>query len=131
MRRSRGFALGLALFLLVTLASIGAYLLTISAGQQEATAQDEQAARAYQAARSGIDWGAFRVLRNGICPGATTLPMPSGFSAVVQCTQLGVEREGAVDVTVYRLTSTGCNSTPCGTLTPGYVERQLELLLSR
>ena len=131
MRRSRGFALMMAIFLIVTLASIGAYLLTVSTGQAEAVAQDEQGMHAYQAARSGIEWGAYRVLRDAACPGATNLPMPGGFFAEVTCAQTGLEREGDLDVTIFLVTSTGCNATPCGTPGPRYVERQLALTLSR
>lgn len=133
MKRSRGFALIMAVFLVVLLAAIGAYLLTVSSGQAEAVAQDEQGARAYQAARSGIEWGAYRVLRDVSCPGpaATTVPMPDGFFAQVTCAQTGFEREGNLDVTIFRVTSTGCNANPCGTPGPRYVERQLELILSR
>lgn len=131
MKRSRGFALMMAVFLIVTLASIGAYLLTVSTGQAEAVAQDEQGMHAYQAARSGIEWGAYRVLRDAACPGATTLPMPGGFFAEVTCAQTGLEREGDLDVTIFLVTSTGCNATSCGTPGPRYVERQLALTLSR
>lgn len=131
MKRSRGFALMMAVFLIITLASIGAYLLTVSTGQAEAVAQDEQGVRAYQAARSGIEWGAYRVLRDVACPGATTLPMPGGFIAQVTCAQIGLEREGDLDVTIFLVTSTGCNADPCGPPGPRYVERQLAQTLSR
>jgi MSHA biogenesis protein MshP len=131
MRRTRGFALVMAIFLIVVLASIGAYLFAVAAGQTEAAAQDEQGAHAYQAARGGIEWGAYRVLRDATCPVAATLAMPGGFSAEVSCTQTGLEREGDVDVTIFLVTATGCNATPCGTLGPRYVERQLSLTLSR
>lgn len=131
MKRARGFALAMAIFLIVILASIAAYLFAVSTGQAEAAAQDEQGAHAYQAARSGIEWGAYRVLRDAACPGATTLGMPGGFFAEVTCTQTGLEREGDVDVTIFLVTSTGCNATPCGTPAARYVERQLALTLSR
>jgi len=131
--RQRGFALMLAVFLIVTLAAIGVYLLTFSTGQLEAATQDEQGARAYQAARTGIEWGAFQALRNPPCPaGPTTLTLTqglAGFYAVVTCQQVGAETEGATALTVYRITSTGCNASPCTPASPDrtYVERQLQL----
>lgn len=131
MKESRGFALMMAVFLIVVLSAIGLYLLTVSTGQAEAVAQDEQGARAYQAARSGIEWGAYRVLRDATCPAAVAVPMPGGFFAEVTCVQAGLEREGDVDVTIFLVTSTGCNANPCGTPGPRYVERRLELTLSR
>jgi MSHA biogenesis protein MshP len=145
-RRQSGFALVLALFLIVSLAAIGVYLLTISTAQVEAGVQDEQGARAYQAARTGIDWGAFQLLRNSgsgfasTCIGAggassQTLTLTgglAGFFAVVACLKTGDELEGADAVRSYRITVTGCNQATCsGAVGPTYVERQLQLTLTR
>jgi MSHA biogenesis protein MshP len=143
-RRASGFALILALFMLVSLAAIGAYMLTVSTGQVEAGVQDEQGSRAYQAARAGIEWGAFQVLQNSgdsFASNCTTGGSSSqafslagglaAFRAEVACQRFGPETEGAASVTVYRLTSTGCNNNPCGSgLGPTYVERQLQLTLT-
>jgi MSHA biogenesis protein MshP len=142
----RGFALMMAIFMIVTLAAIGVYLLTISTGQLEAASQDEQGARAYQAARSGIDWGAFQVLKNGGGPFGATCAVatpalslgslgPAGgtnFYAEVSCQRVGNETEGVVTVEVFRVTAIGCNRTPCsGIATPTYVERELQLTVTR
>jgi len=131
LRRTRGFALILALFLIVSLAAIGAYLLSVSNVQVESGVMDEQGARAYQAARAGLDWGAYRVLRDATCDPPTTIPL-SGFFAEVSCTQYGPENEGGTAVTTYRIVSTGCNATPCsGGSGATYVERQLQLTVAR
>ena len=135
MRRSRGFALILALFLIVSLAAIGTYLLTVSNVQVETGVMDEQGARAYQAARTGIEWGAYQVLRNSSCPTtgfALVGIIPTGFRVNVACTSYGLETEGAGPVTAYRITATGCNDLAAcpGTITPTYVERQLQLTVT-
>lgn len=135
-RSERGFALILALFLIVSLAAIGAYLLSVSNVQVESGIKDEQGARAYQAARAGLDWGAYRVLRNATCPGATTITFPAGlagFYAEVTCTPFGTENEGGTPVTTYSIISTGCNFTPCasGAGVGTYVERELLLTVAR
>lgn len=130
LRRARGFALVLALFLIVSLAGIAAYLLTVTNVQVETGVMDEQAARAYQAARAGLDWGAYRVLRNGICPAGPTTIALFGFNAEVTCTPIGTESEGGSPVNMYRIVSTGCNASPCGTPAAGYVERQLQLTVA-
>ena len=52
--RARGFALILAIFMIVTLAAVGVYLVTVSTGQVQAVAQDVNATRAYRAARAGL-----------------------------------------------------------------------------
>src|SRR5260221_10199354 len=69
-QRTSGFILMAALFLIVTFAAIGLYLVTISTGTVEAATQGEQGARAYQGARTGIDWAAFQVLMNSDAPPA-------------------------------------------------------------
>ena len=144
-RRIHGVGLMLAIFLLVTVAAVGAYLVTVSSGQVEAVTQDEQGARAYQAARTGIDWGAYQVLINASCP--TPLPAPptilslpqQGLTGVtfygeVSCTPVGTESEAGNTIHVYQLTVTGCNQTPCVAVGtdpgPTYVERQLTLTLT-
>jgi MSHA biogenesis protein MshP len=135
LRRARGFALVLALFLIVGLAAIGAYLLSVSNVQVATGIMDEQGARAYQAARAGVDWQAYRVLQAGVCDPA---PPPitfafdlSGFYAEVTCTPFGLENEGGTSVSTYRIVSTGCNATPCASGTGAtYVERQLQLTVA-
>lgn len=139
-RRERGFALILAVFLIVTLAAIGVYLVTTSTAQVAATTQDEQAARAYQAARTGLEIAAHQLLRPP--PGANCVPTQfitlaqglNGFFAEVSCTQVSVgETEGGTVVAVYRVTSTGCNANPCNPATPAstYVERQMQITIAR
>ena len=131
LRRARGFALVLALFLIVSIAAIGAYLLSVSNVQVESGVMDEQGARAYQAARAGVDWGAYKVLIDGICPGTTTIPLASGFFAEVTCTAFVPENEGGTPVSTYRIVSTGCNASPCASGTGAtYVERQLQLTVA-
>ncbi|MGQ0510913.1 MAG: agglutinin biogenesis protein MshP [Betaproteobacteria bacterium] len=146
-RHAAGFALILALFMLVSLAAIGAYMLTVSTAQVEAGVQDEQGSRAYQAARAGIEWGAFQVLENPAgnfattrCTDASTEVIVfagglAGFRVAVTCQVFGPETEGSSPVSIYRLTATGCNSGTCpepaAGVSPTYVERQLQLTLTR
>lgn len=136
-RRARGFALILALFLIVSLAVIGGYLLTVSNLQVESGVLDEQGARAYQAARAGLEWGAYQVLQVANCPAPTTMTFPldlAGFRATVTCTDFLPETEGGDPINAFRITSTGCNAsvgTCPGAGVPGYVERQLLLTVAR
>jgi MSHA biogenesis protein MshP len=151
--QSNGFALMAALFLIVTFAAIGVYLLTISTGQLAAVAQDEQAARAYQAARTGIEWAAFQILKpagtfaTNTCTtlSATdtldlgTLGAPAGaaqFHVSLTCTRTTHSEGGGAPIQVYVITATGCNNgagtPPCPLANPGatYVERQLRLVVA-
>lgn len=136
-RRLRGFALVLALFLIVSLAAMGAYLVTVSNVQVESTAKDELGARAYQAARAGLEWGAYRVLRDTNCAaGPVVIAFATvelaGFQAEVTCEDFGPETEGGGTVNTFRIVSTGCNLNPCsGAPGPTYVNRQLQLTVTR
>jgi MSHA biogenesis protein MshP len=55
--RLRGFAIVSAIFILVVLATLGAFILNVSTNLQIGSALDVQGVRAYQAARAGIEWG--------------------------------------------------------------------------
>ena len=59
--RQRGFSIVAAIFILVVLAALGAFMVTISTNQAIGSALDIQGSRAYQAARSGIEWGVYKV----------------------------------------------------------------------
>ena len=140
--RQSGFVLVLAVFMLVMLASISAYLLTISNLQVQAAVQDELGARAYQSARTGIDWGAYQILRapaqafaTGCVAGASAQTIAlsgelAGFSVAVTCQAGAAQTEGASTFRAYTITATGCNQASCpGTASATYVERQLRISL--
>ena len=55
-----------AIFLLVVIAMLGAYIASLATTQQTSEALDVQGARAYQATYAGMQWGVFQALRNGI-----------------------------------------------------------------
>jgi len=134
LRRVRGFALILALFLIVSLATIGAYLLTVSNVQVETGIMDEQGARAYQVLQN--PGGAFVT---GNCVAGTggaaqdVAPAPlNPFHAQVTCQVFGPETEAGTPVRSYRITSTGCNQADClvAPTGPSVVNRQLQLTLT-
>ena len=80
MRRQTGFALLTAIFILVVLAGLGAAIMTVSSNQQISSAIDVQGARAYLAARAGVDWALYMEEQYYLpihqCP-----PSPSSFLA--------------------------------------------------
>ena len=65
-RRCAGFAIVSALFIIVALAALGAFIAVVSGGQQIGSAYDLNGARAYYAARSGAEWGAGLALGAGL-----------------------------------------------------------------
>ena len=88
-RRQRGFALVVAIFLLVVLASLGVFIVKVSGIQHQTVNIALLGARAFEAARTGIEWGAFRALDAGSCT-TTTLNLTegglAGFAVDVTCT---------------------------------------------
>jgi MSHA biogenesis protein MshP len=61
-RADRGFALASAIFILVVLAALAVGITLLTTQAQTGLARDLLGSRAYQAARAGLDWGAYRVL---------------------------------------------------------------------
>lgn len=127
-----GFSLISAIFLLVVIAALGTFAVTISTTQQQSAALDVLGARAYQASRAGIEWGAYQVLRNGGCPVSPTalaaLPNTlANFSVQVDCSSAAVS-EASATVTMYQLTSTATQGTVA---TPNYVERQMSVTIAQ
>ena len=137
-RRSAGFALVAAIFLLVVLAALGAFIVSISTSQQMGSALDVQGERAYQAARSGIEWGVYQVTRNGAScsPAVTnsfgfpaTATTLAAFTVTVTCTAYPDANGGP---TVYGIIATACNQPTAGACPNGapglaYVERQMQV----
>lgn len=133
MKSLRGFAILSAIFILVVLAVLGAFILSISSQQQIGSALDVQGVRAYQAARAGIEWGLHQQLRSGSCaantsfsPAAATL---AGFTVTVTCVATP-DPGGFGGPTLHAITSTACNDATCpNTTNPGnlYIERRLSV----
>jgi MSHA biogenesis protein MshP len=138
LRQARGFSIVSAIFLLVVLSLLGTLMVTFSTVQHVTSAQDVQGSRAYQAARAGIEWGLYQLLRNGSCTGSSSF-VPgtnalggtlSGFTVTIACAAVGGPYdESGVSTTVYRITSTATSGSAPGSL--NYVERQLQVTAER
>lgn len=129
-RMEDGFSIVSAVFLLVVLSALGAFMVTFSTVQHTTSAMDVRGAQAYQAGRAGIEWGIYRVLRitPASCAANQALGNVAGFAVTVQCTASGPFTEGVTQVMVYQITSTASSGTVGGL---GYVERQLQATVSR
>lgn len=131
-RFARGFSLISAIFLLVVIAALGTFAVTLSTTQQQSAAQDVLGARAYQAARAGIEWGAYQVLRNAGCPAPTQVlaAMPNtlaNFTVQVDCNSVATTDAGT-PVVMYQLTSTATQGT---SPSPNYIERQVTATIAK
>jgi MSHA biogenesis protein MshP len=115
----KGFSIITAIFILLVLAVLGGFMVTMSGVQSRTTVWALQGARAYQAARTGLEWGAFQALSGNACVGNFAV---DGFAVTVNC---NVEpfNEGGQFYNVFRLTSLA-QSGAYGSA--DYVSRQLQ-----
>lgn len=135
----RGFSLVSAIFLLVVVAAMGAFAVTISTTQQQSQVMEVMSARAYQAALAGIEWATFNVAQQPASAAAPWAGCAAGqnvvaggnladFAITVNCTAVSAV-EGTSTVWIYDVSavaSTGGN--------PGdenYVEQMATAKLGR
>lgn len=143
--RSTGFTMMSMLFILVVLAALGVALASLSQRQQLGSAGELAAAKAYQAALAGLDWGSYQVLRGAaqpICFATKSIALPdqlSDFTVTITCARnpaAGTVTDGEQQLAFYVVQATACNiasggACPNGSTTePTYAERQLSRTLS-
>lgn len=146
MRRKiqQGFSLVSAIFLLVVIAALGTFAVTLSTTQHQSEAMDVMGKRAYQAARAGIEWGAYQIIQSGVS-GTTfaadcqvpagiqssvplTATMLTSFSPVlVRCS--AVSAVDATTVWVYTVSTSAVAGGSPGNL--DYIERQLSVTIAQ
>jgi MSHA biogenesis protein MshP len=138
----RGFAIVSAIFILVVLGALGAFIVNVSTNQHVGSALDIQGVRAYQAARAGVEWGIYQVQatpaynfsygtpavavgsanpNTRLCPVSPSSFVPAaptlaGFTVTVTCVATADLINGGP--TVYTLQSTACNQHAAGACPP-------------
>lgn len=140
-----------AIVILVILALLTSSIVTLNSVQQMTSAQDSLSARAWQAARTGNEWGLFKALRvqpwsnsavPETCDTATRsatldLVAQTGFHVTVTCDSWqyneGESTPGIVKtVRIYRLRAVACRSPVCpdnvAASSAEYVERTREVI---
>lgn len=135
-KRQRGFAIVSAIFIIVALAALGAFIATVSSAQHVGSALDLEGARAYQAARSGTEWGVANALA-GVCAANVTIGPINGYAVTVNCPPpvSGDAIETGLGA-IFVITATACNQPvagPCPGAAGGanYVERRLTVVAER
>jgi len=133
-----GFTLISAIFLLVVVALLSSYIVTLRAVQQTTLVYGVQGARAMQAARAGIEWGIYKALppeesdQTSECNSSNDEFKGSGaikdFRIHVICKNLGTHFEDGVTIIIYRLTSKAETGT-YGTL--DYISREFQSTISK
>ncbi len=139
----RGFSLVSAIFLLVVIAAMGAFAVTLSTNQHQSDAMDIMGKRTYQAARAGIEWGSFQIIQSAVagttfataCKAATysssvTLSgtMFSNYLPVaVTCS--ATSAVDASTVWIYTLTASAATAATAGGM--DYFERQVSVTIAQ
>jgi MSHA biogenesis protein MshP len=128
--KQQGFTLISAIFILVVLALLGSYMVRLSATQRVTTLYALQGARAYQAARAGVEWSIARIAIDGNCGtvngAALTFSGLSGFSVALACNLQSYTEVNNVDI--YTVTSTSIYANYGDA---DYVYRQLQVSLKQ
>lgn len=124
-RRQHGFALVAAIFLLVVLALLGIFIVRVSGVQHQTVNIALLGARAFEAARTGIEWGAFQALDSASCT-TTTLNLTegelNGFDVDVTCTSSTHTETGNI-YNVYVIDAVASSGTYG---TPDFVSRRMQ-----
>jgi len=145
LRRQAGFSLVSAIFLLVVLASLGGYMVTVSGVNRTTSSAALQGTRAYQAARSGIEWSVFLILQannpldqipaRNICTGTVNgnnftfnAAGLNSFTVNTSCSFTPHNEQGNDNVTVYTITSIATFGGAYGT--PDFVQRRITATIS-
>lgn len=119
--RFRGFAIVSAIFILVVLAALAGFVVSLTATQSITFAQDIQGARAYLAARAGVEWGLYRWLVDGTC---TTTGAPTTIDGFTITMTMSSTPTTPVFCTIGATASTGGS---VGAI--GFIERQLSVVV--
>jgi len=140
--KQQGFSLITAIFLLVVLATLMGYMVSLRVVQQQMVVMSVQGARALQAARAGLEYGIYKALNGSSCvPGTDTTetvtflpaePALEKFSVSVTCTAT-VHTEGVASAfNFYTLTALSSSGTFAqgSAANPDYVSRQIRVTVS-
>jgi MSHA biogenesis protein MshP len=114
----------------------------VSTMQHHSSALDEEGAMAYQAAKSGIEWGVYQAIESSSCITAPqeftlalavpTIPASTvDYTVEVKCDPTK-ETEGSDEVNVYQITATAKNAAAVSAAAGNFaVERQLTATVSK
>lgn len=123
-KRQQGISLVPALFLMIVLATLGVVAVRLNAVQNQTVVLAMQSARAYAAARAGVEWTAYQALVAGSCVNSSitlTEVGLAGFTVDTACA-VSIHSEGPATVRVFTIDAFA-RSGSYGT--PDYVSRRI------
>jgi MSHA biogenesis protein MshP len=128
-----GISLITGIFLLLLMSLLAAAMASLVSTSHVNMAADIGGARAYQAARAGVEWGMYQLDPNGqsaglpSCPPATTLTAFPGYSVAVSCPVSANYTEGSKSIRIFRVVAV---ATATGVKAPG-IERRVEVTFEK
>lgn len=136
--KQAGVSLIAAIFLLLLMAGLAAFMASILSATHVNAAADIGGSRAYQAARAGVEWGMFQLDPNEQAAGLPTCTGAAGVitaipnhSVEVQCTAYPLDGttyvEGSKTIRIFHLIAT---ARALGVKAPG-IERQIEVTVEK
>ncbi len=134
--RQGGVSIITAIFFLLLFASLAAFMAHIMAEAHLSSARDVGGAKAYQAARGGVEWALYQLDPNAqssslpSCPSGTLTAIPD-HSVAVTCvaypSATTYYREGSKTIRIFQITAT---ATATSALAPG-IERQIVVTVEK
>jgi MSHA biogenesis protein MshP len=126
-RAQQGFAAIAAIFLVVGLAALGAFMVSMSNTQQLTSAQDVQGSRAYWAARAGLEWGVAKAKASSCATSTAISTIDPAFSVTVTCSSAAYTTDVGLNPpttpTIYQIKAVAQSSGSVGGV--GYIERSV------
>ena len=124
--RQHGFGLVAAMFVIIIITAVITAMARLAETQNATNSLAIQQARAYQAARAGVEYGVAQVLAGGSCSGFSLDGFAIGVTCVAQAGVLVPEENQTV--TFYTITATAEYG---GAGSPDYVYRQLTAVVEK
>lgn len=130
--RQQGFGLVAALFVIIVITLVIAAMARLSTTQHGSNSLALQQARAYQAARAGLEWGISRAANAGSCINGGVSMAGGGlseFTVSLTCSSTSHTDEDGSSLTIYRLTAQAQNGSAGSR--PDYAFRSLTAVVER
>ena len=126
--QNSGFTLIQAIFIIVVLGMLGAFMVTMFGVQSRTTTLSHQGIRAYYAAQSGLEWAKNRTLTTNKCTAVNKNGTWSinNFEVNASCTS-ETYTEGSDDIQWFRLNATA--KYDVSPESPDYVQRKVTVQL--
>ena len=132
LRRQRGFGLVAALFVIIVITLVIAAMARLSTTKHGSNSLALQQARAYQAARAGLEWGISRAFNAGSCSNSAVNMAGGGlseFTVSLTCSSTSHTDDDGSSLTIYRLTAQAQNGSAGSR--PDYAFRSLTAVVER